>query len=62
MKKLRMLSGVCVAGMLMVTGITGCSNETKSNANQQESRPLYQRRPRHGRPRRRWHHRLFHRS
>lgn len=37
MKKLRMLSGLCVAGMLMVTGITGCSNETKSNANQQES-------------------------
>lgn len=37
MKKLRMLSGLCVAGMLMVTGIAGCSNETKSNANQQES-------------------------
>jgi hypothetical protein len=36
-KKLRMLSGLCVAGMLMVTGIAGCSNETKSNANQQES-------------------------
>ncbi|MEB9822149.1 hypothetical protein P4K54_24080 [Bacillus cereus] len=36
MKKLRMLSGLCVAGMLMVTGVTGCSNETKSNANQQE--------------------------
>ncbi len=37
MKKLRMLSGLCVAGMLMVTGVAGCSNETKSNANQQES-------------------------
>ncbi|MBR9741436.1 hypothetical protein CWC47_24585 [Bacillus paranthracis] len=37
MKKLRMLSGLCVAGMLIVTGIAGCSNETKSNANQQES-------------------------
>ncbi|MBG9578470.1 hypothetical protein ABE42_04360, partial [Bacillus thuringiensis] len=36
MKKLRMLSGLCVAGMLMVTGVAGCSNETKSNANQQE--------------------------
>jgi len=23
--------------MLMVTGVAGCSNETKSNANQQES-------------------------
>lgn len=37
MKKFRMLSGLCVAGMLMVTGVAGCSNETKSNANQQES-------------------------
>ncbi|HFK1409767.1 hypothetical protein ABE44_31915 [Bacillus thuringiensis] len=37
MKKLRMLSGLCVAGMLMVTGVAGCSNETKSNANQQEN-------------------------
>lgn len=37
MKKLRMLSGLCVAGMLMVTVVAGCSNETKSNANQQES-------------------------
>ncbi|EEK91693.1 hypothetical protein bcere0012_53920 [Bacillus cereus BDRD-ST24] len=37
MKKLRVLSGLCVAGMLMVTGVAGCSNETKSNANQQES-------------------------
>ncbi|EJR63847.1 hypothetical protein IK5_05826 [Bacillus cereus VD154] len=37
MKKLRMLSGLCVAGMLMLTGVAGCSNETKSNANQQES-------------------------
>lgn len=37
MKKLRMLSGLCVAGMLMVSGVAGCSNETKSNANQQES-------------------------
>lgn len=37
MKKLRMLSGLCVAGMLMVTGVAGCSNETKNNANQQES-------------------------
>ena len=37
MKKLCMLSGLCVAGMLMVTGIAGCSNEAKSNANQQES-------------------------
>ena len=37
MKKLRMLSGLCVAGMLMVSGVAGCSNETKSNANQQEN-------------------------
>ena len=37
MKKFRMLSGLCVAGMLMVTGIAGCSNETKSITNQQES-------------------------
>ncbi|KAA0746611.1 hypothetical protein DN401_28895 [Bacillus sp. BF2-3] len=37
MKKLRMLSGLCVAGILMVTGVAGCSNETKGNANQQES-------------------------
>jgi hypothetical protein len=37
MKKLRMLSGLCVAGMLMVTGVAGCSNGTKSNANQQEN-------------------------
>ncbi len=37
MKKLRMLSGLCVAGMLMVTGVAGCSNDTKSSTNQQES-------------------------
>ncbi|MBC6975122.1 MULTISPECIES: hypothetical protein [Bacillus] len=37
MKTLRKLSGLCVAGMLMITGITGCGNETKSNATQQES-------------------------
>ena len=37
MKTLHKLSGLCVAGMLMVTGIAGCGNETKSNATQQES-------------------------
>ncbi|HHL0973914.1 TPA: hypothetical protein ACQUHP_005608 [Bacillus cereus] len=37
MKKLRMLSELCVAGVLMVMGVAGCSNEKTSNANQQES-------------------------
>ncbi|WIY59027.1 hypothetical protein [Bacillus arachidis] len=37
MKTLHKLSGLCVAGMLMVTGIAGCGNETKSNATQQEN-------------------------
>lgn len=37
MKTLHKLSGLCVAGMLMVTGVAGCGNETKSNATQQES-------------------------
>lgn len=38
MKKVKMLSGVCIAGMLVLGGLSGCeANETKSTANQQES-------------------------
>lgn len=37
MKTLHKLSGLCLTGMLMITGVVGCSNETKSNATQQES-------------------------
>lgn len=38
MKKMKFVSGICVAGMLVLGGMTGCgANETKSNANQQES-------------------------
>lgn len=38
MKKVKMLSGLCIAGMLAIASLSGCeANETKSNANQQES-------------------------
>ncbi|MEB9624022.1 hypothetical protein BK741_17810 [Bacillus thuringiensis serovar iberica] len=38
MKKMKFISGMCVAGMLVLGGMAGCgSNETKSTANQQES-------------------------
>lgn len=38
MKKVKLLSGVCIAGMLVLGGLSGCeANETKSTANQQES-------------------------
>ncbi|TKH19529.1 hypothetical protein FC697_20165 [Bacillus wiedmannii] len=38
MKKMKFVSGMCVAGMLVIGGMAGCgTNETKSTANQQES-------------------------
>ncbi|MED3090379.1 hypothetical protein [Bacillus toyonensis] len=38
MKKMKFVSGMCVAGMLVLGGMAGCgTNETKSTANQQES-------------------------
>ncbi|PEF35110.1 hypothetical protein [Bacillus wiedmannii] len=38
MKKMKFVSGICVAGMLVLGGMTGCgADETKSNAKQQES-------------------------
>ncbi|MGQ4286627.1 hypothetical protein ACS4JF_18935 [Bacillus thuringiensis] len=38
MKKMKFVSGMCVASMLVLGGMAGCgTNETKSTANQQES-------------------------
>ncbi|WP_410991013.1 hypothetical protein [Bacillus cereus] len=38
MKKMKFVSGMCVAGMLVLGGMTGCgSNEKMSTENQQES-------------------------
>lgn len=38
MKKVKFVSGMCVAGMLVLGGMAGCGkSETKSTANQQES-------------------------
>ncbi|MES1054491.1 hypothetical protein FOA24_38285 [Bacillus thuringiensis] len=38
MKKMKFVSGMCVAGMLVLGGMAGCgTNETKSTATQQES-------------------------
>ena len=37
MKKAKLVSGLCISGMLVLGGLSGCgANETKGNANQQE--------------------------